>query len=182
MKEIFKALSKFQNLVPVIHKGTQGYGYSYAELSKIIPIINPILAECGLSYTQLGEGTKIVTVICHWESGETLESEFDIPQGVQLKGMNDFQVMGSAITYIRRYALSSALGLITDKDLDASGTQIRKGKESSLESLKMDFKGISDKLKNCNSIEDLKILHDTLEEEEKQAYKPLFSKRRSEIK
>ena len=37
--------------------------------------------------------------------------------------MNDFQVLGSAITYIRRYALSSALGLITDKDLDACGEQ-----------------------------------------------------------
>jgi hypothetical protein len=45
----------------------------------------------------------------------------DIPQGVQLKGMNDFQVAGSAITYFRRYALSSALGLVTDKDTDASG-------------------------------------------------------------
>jgi hypothetical protein len=40
--------------------------------------------------------------------------------------MNDFQVMGSAITYVRRYALSSALGLVTDKDTDASGEQVKK--------------------------------------------------------
>jgi hypothetical protein len=46
-----------------------------------------------------------------------------IPQGVQLKGMNDFQVLGSAITYLRRYSLSAALGLITDVDTDASGEQ-----------------------------------------------------------
>jgi len=52
------------------------------------------------------------------------ESKANIPQGVQLKGMNDFQVLGSAITYIRRYALSSALGLVTDKDIDAAGEQI----------------------------------------------------------
>ena len=39
--------------------------------------------------------------------------------------MNDFQVLGSAITYMRRYALSSALGLVTDKDTDASGTQVK---------------------------------------------------------
>lgn len=182
MKEIFKALSKFQMRVPVIHKGTQGYGYSYAELSKIIPIINPILAECGLSYTQLGKGNKIVTIICHFDSGETLESEFDIPQGVQLKGMNDFQIMGSAITYIRRYALSSALGLITDKDLDASGTQIRKTDESASESLKMDFKGISDKLKKCDSVTDLVVLYETLTPEEQNASKSLFAKRRNELK
>ena len=38
--------------------------------------------------------------------------------------MNDFQVLGSAITYIRRYALSSMLGIVTDKDTDASGEQV----------------------------------------------------------
>jgi len=37
--------------------------------------------------------------------------------------MNDFQVLGSAITYIRRYALSSILGIITDKDNDGAGKQ-----------------------------------------------------------
>ena len=40
--------------------------------------------------------------------------------------MNAFQVYGSAITYFRRYALSSMLGIITDKDTDASGEQINK--------------------------------------------------------
>ena len=40
--------------------------------------------------------------------------------------MNEFQVLGSAITYIRRYAISSALGLVTDKDTDAGGQQINK--------------------------------------------------------
>ena len=37
--------------------------------------------------------------------------------------MNDFQVYGSAITYFRRYALSSILGIVTDKDIDAHGKQ-----------------------------------------------------------
>lgn len=40
--------------------------------------------------------------------------------------MNEFQVLGSAITYIRRYALSSILGIVTDKDTDASGDQVKK--------------------------------------------------------
>ncbi len=42
--------------------------------------------------------------------------------------MNEFQVLGSAITYVRRYALSSALGLITDKDTDAAGEQVKSKK------------------------------------------------------
>ncbi len=126
MKNLFKALANFQQEVPVIHKGTQGFGYSYADLPAIFDKINPLLKKHGLGFTQLINGTDLVTRIFHVESGETIESTTAIPQGVQLKGMNDFQVMGSAITYVRRYALSSALGLVTDKDTDASGEQVKK--------------------------------------------------------
>jgi hypothetical protein len=126
MKNLFKALANFQQEVPVIHKGTQGFGYSYADLPAIFDKINPLLKKHGLGFTQLINGTDLVTCIFHVESGETIESTTAIPQGVQLKGMNDFQVMGSAITYVRRYALSSALGLVTDKDTDASGEQVKK--------------------------------------------------------
>lgn len=37
--------------------------------------------------------------------------------------MNKFQVIGSAVTYYRRYSLSAALGLVTDLDNDAQGEQ-----------------------------------------------------------
>ena len=131
MKNLYKALAAFQQEVPIIHKGTQGYGYSYADLVAIFPIINPLLKKYGLGFTQLGQGTAIKTVVFHAESGESLESLFEIPQGVQLSKMNDFQVLGSAITYIRRYALSSALGLVTDKDTDASGEQTSAPKQAS---------------------------------------------------
>ena len=123
MKNLFKALAAFQQEVPTIHKGTQGYGYSYAELSTILEKINPLLKKHGLGFTQPICGQSVKTIIFHSESGETIECATDIPQGVNLKGMNEFQVLGSAITYIRRYALSSALGLVTDKDTDASGEQ-----------------------------------------------------------
>jgi hypothetical protein len=39
--------------------------------------------------------------------------------------MNDYQSFGSGITYYRRYALASMLGLVTDKDTDASGEQTK---------------------------------------------------------
>lgn len=128
MKNLFKSLAAFQQSVPVIHKGTEGYGYSYADLPAIFEAINPLLKENGLGFTQLLEGTSIKTIIFHAESGESIESSMDIPTDVQLKGMNYFQVMGSAITYYRRYALSSALGLVTDKDTDAAGEQVKQDK------------------------------------------------------
>lgn len=125
MKNLLKSLSDFQKECPVIHKGTQGYGYSYADLPAIFETINPLLAKHGLGFTQPICGTKVKTILFHVETGETLESETDIPQGVVLAKMNEFQVLGSAITYIRRYALSSMLGIITDKDTDATGEQIK---------------------------------------------------------
>lgn len=128
-KKLFSALSSFQKKCPVIHKGTQGYGYSYADLPAIFEVINPILSEFNLGFTQPICGSKVKTIVYHIETGETLESETDIPQNVQLKGMNDFQVLGSAITYIRRYALSSMLGIITDKDNDGAGEQQKKQTE-----------------------------------------------------
>ena len=130
MKNLFKALADFQQEVPIIHKGTSGYGYFYSDLPDTIEIINPYLAKNKLGFTQLVGSANVKTIIFHWESGESLETTTDIPQGVTLKGMNDFQVLGSAITYIRRYALSSALGLVTDSDPDANGVRERNTSQS----------------------------------------------------
>ncbi len=129
MNNLYKALADFQQEVPVIHKGTSGYGYSYADLPAIFEIINPLMKKHGLGFYQAVESTmdknSIRTVVFHIESGEAIQSDTLIPQNVQLAKMNEFQVLGSAITYIRRYALSSMLGLVTDKDTDASGEQVR---------------------------------------------------------
>ena len=123
MKNLFKALAKFQNEVPTIHKATKGYGYSYADLPTIFGVINPLLDKHGLGVTQLlnsfDEGDEIRTLIFHSESGETLESITRIPKAT-LKGMNEYQAYGSGVTYYRRYSLSCALRLVTDVDNDAS--------------------------------------------------------------
>lgn len=123
MKNLFKSLAAFQQEVPVIHKGTKGYGYSYADLPAIFEVINPLMAKHKLGFTQLIEtteqGNTIKTIVFHTESGESLESNTFIPY-VQLKGMNDYQSFGSGVSYFRRYALSSALGLVSDIDNDAA--------------------------------------------------------------
>ena len=142
MKNLFKALANFQQEVPVIHKGTQGYGYSYADLPTIFEVINPLLKKHGLGFTQLlntKEGvTTISTNLFHVESGENIESNVEIPK-VQLAKMNDYQAFGSGVTYYRRYSLSSCLGLVTDKDLDGSGEQkpIKKPSKERLNSNQM---------------------------------------------
>ena len=127
-QSIYKSLASFQQECPTIHKATKGYGYTYSDLPTIFKVINPLLQKNGLGFTQLIEGQSIVTTLFHIETGQTITSKTDIPSDVSLKGMNDFQVLGSAVTYIRRYALSSMLGIVTDKDIDASGEQQPKKK------------------------------------------------------
>jgi hypothetical protein len=155
MKNLYKALANFQQEVPVIHKDTQGYGYTYTNLTNILTTINPIMKKNGLGFTQLLDGTGLRTIIFHCETGESLESIADIPQNVTLKGMNAFQVLGSANTYIRRYALSSALGLITDKDIDACGEQVKKTP--------------SERLKECKTLKELAEVYGGLTRTEKTA-------------
>lgn len=123
MQKLMKALGEFQQECPVIHKDTQGHKYTYADLPKIYSVINPILKKHGLVVSQPLQDGAIKTILYHIESEEFLESSTPIPY-VQLGSMNDYQAYGSGVTYFRRYALSSMLGLVTDKDTDATGEQI----------------------------------------------------------
>lgn len=152
--ELYKALAAFQQEVPTIHKGTKGYGYSYADLPTILTTINPLLKKHGLGFTQLLNGNCINTVVFHCESGATIESSVDVPDDVILKGMNKFQVVGSAITYYRRYSLSSILGLVTDVDADATGTQVA---TKPVKQLMTDDK--FEKAKGCNIDQINKVLN-----------------------
>ncbi len=129
MKNLFKALAAFQQEVPAIHEGTKGYGYTYSDLKTIFKVINPIMKKHSLGFTQLVQGDSIKTIIFHTESGESIETDCLMPENVVLKGMNAFQVAGSAITYYRRYSLSAALGLVTDVDSDAKGQEVKTPKK-----------------------------------------------------
>lgn len=125
MKELYKALAAFQAEVPNIYKNAKGYNYKFADLGEINDVIKPLLSKHGLGYVQPLSGNGVETIVFHVESGDSIQSIAEIPQGVKLNGMNDFQVLGSAITYLRRYSLSSMLGLITDEDADAAGEQLK---------------------------------------------------------
>jgi hypothetical protein len=159
---IFKALADFQQECPVIHKGTTGYGYTYADLPQILEVINPILKKNNLGFTQMLEGTGLRTILFHTKSGEYLESYCDIP-ATSLKGMNDFQAIGSGITYFRRYCLSSILGVVSDKDTDAAGEKEKpQFKAPSLPAFVKKHKNITDltiAIDSCDNLAELSELH-----------------------
>lgn len=152
MKNLFKALAEFQQEVPVIFKGsTAGQGnfaYQYTDLPAIFKAINPLLAKHGLGFSQITEFKDghdyLVTIVFHIESGETLETRTRLMPDVELKGQNVFQSYGSQLTYFRRYGISQILGLVTDKDTDAQGEQVKKKPTITVERFEKALQAIAD--------------------------------------
>lgn len=121
MKEVTKALLNAQKAFPVIKKDANNLFFKskYADLASILETVIPILNKQGLVLVQhpITEGDRIGvrTVIYHGESGENIVSDFTVNLA-----KNDPQGAGSAITYCRRYAVVSILGLNVDDDDDGN--------------------------------------------------------------
>ena len=116
---LFTALMKFQCECQTIPKLKNGFGYKYAELSKTMEIVKPLMLKHGIGFTQMLHGNnKITTMVFHAESGETIETMFEMPNGEPSKQMNTFQLDGARFTYYKRYQLLSLIGVFTDDDLD----------------------------------------------------------------
>jgi len=84
---------------------------SYADLTSVIKVIKEPFAKWGLSFVQLpvtsagGNGIGVSTMLMH-KSGQWLQSEYLLPMDKVTP-----QGAGSAITYARRYALQSLVGI-----------------------------------------------------------------------
>lgn len=99
----------------------------YATLDAIMDAVRPALAAQGLSIVQgakeTTDGFNVVTMVVH-SSGQFISNVVPVPIGKQ-----DAQGVGSALTYGRRYGVSSLLALATDEDDD--GNQASKAKPES---------------------------------------------------
>jgi hypothetical protein len=120
-----EALLKVQAEMPVVpfDKANKFLGNRYATLGQVIEVSKPLLVENGLSVSQLtlgGDGEiGVETVLIH-RSGEWISSVATIPIEPE-KGKSMAQVAGSNISYLRRYALASILGIYSDEDTDGNG-------------------------------------------------------------
>lgn len=124
--ELFAAFAKFQGELESASKGKQGHGYKYADLSECINTAKPTLAANGLAVSQMlgmtSEGKQtLITMLTH-SSGQFISSEFVMVDAKLMGGAgnNPAQVLGSAITYQRRYAYAAIIGLAQEDDDAAS--------------------------------------------------------------
>lgn len=120
IKEIATALIEVQKeMVPVAKTKENPFFHSkYASLDAVMPKALAILNKHNLSLLQTiglnGDVTTLTTMLMH-SSGEWISDEQPL-----LLVKNDPQGQGSAVTYARRYALMSAIGMVADEDDDAS--------------------------------------------------------------
>jgi len=147
----------------------------YASLGAIIEAARPHLAKHGLSVTQfpVNEDFQIglTTVLLH-ASGEWMSSTLTLPVTDE-KGKSTAQVAGSVISYLRRYALASVLGIYADEDTDGH-TEAKKvepkkaepvAQPSSLMTIEMasEIKGHDGKLYKDLTTKELSYRHNEIE-------------------
>ena len=131
-QEFAAAMAQFASECPNIKKSSTAsivtksgtkFNYSYAELDEIARVTRPILQRCGLSYSfdSLTDG-QFMDVSCTLRhvGGYVITTHFKCPLDSQ-NPMSGAQKAGAALTYAKRQALASALGLTTtDDDTDGA--------------------------------------------------------------
>ena len=121
--ELFKAFANFKKKLkqPLKDANNPFFKSKYVPLENVVQVVDEAMIDTGLSYTQgiadLEEGyLRVDTIVLH-ESGEYM-----VIKGSKVKPVkNDPQSAGSAITYARRYSLSTAFGIASDPDDDGNG-------------------------------------------------------------
>lgn len=117
----FKRLSLAKAEFPAILKDTKAFGYNYAKLEQVIDAVTPALNKYELDIIQTVVGNGVQTYLLDLIDGsKELMGDVLIDSTVVLAKMNVYQVMGSAISYFRRYQLLACLSL-AQEDNDAGG-------------------------------------------------------------
>lgn len=119
LKELFSALAKAQAEMPIADKKSANpyFKTKYADLVDIVKASRPCLTKYGLSILQpIGihpDGTNVLTTILGHSSGQWISSQLRITPP-----KSDVQTLGSYITYLRRYALASLIGVVASEEDD----------------------------------------------------------------
>jgi len=110
------ALSKVQSQLRPAKENSKNpfFKSSYADLGSVWDSVRRLLAENELAIIQMPVDVGGVTTILSHSSGEYLASTCYIP------AKEDAHGVGSAISYARRYALASFVGVITGDDDDGN--------------------------------------------------------------
>lgn len=133
IKNLMEAQLAMQQEIKDIAKDSTGYGYNYTSFDKLVQYLRPLMAQHGLTFIQMPVGQNshnleypclvgVKTVYMHAPSGQWIGETLLSPIAGEHKGMTIYQSIGSAITYFRRYSLSSFAGIASEEDVDAASS------------------------------------------------------------
>ena len=113
---IYHKLYKLQSEIGTISKDVRNpfYKSKYFDINSLIGQLQPLLEKHKLVLIQPITDNQVRSVIVDLDGGSVVSS-------MQLPNIQDPQKIGSAITYYRRYTLTSLLGLQAEDD-DANST------------------------------------------------------------
>lgn len=144
---LLKSLTMAQSQYPTLSKDKKGFGYNYTDLDTVITTIKPIFEKNKLGFIQslttLENGKNGITTRIFSVEGEWIEDTIALPDVVMAK-TNAAQNLGASITYMRRYALCSMLGISSDEDVDATTTTETQSKTPQKQQATTQLKGGAD--------------------------------------
>lgn len=117
LNELFSALSKAQGEYATVGYNRENpyFKSAYADLDAIMKSVRPALAKHGLAFMQQirinEDGATILHSILAHASGQWMESRMRV-----IPPKNDAQTFGSTLTYLKRYAAISLLGVTVSHD------------------------------------------------------------------
>lgn len=114
------------------NRGGTSTDYHHEDLAAIATTVDPILSRYGLSYrfrTAQEGSTIVVTCVVSHQDGYSEETTLH-GQADASGGKNSIQAIGSAVTYLQRYTLKSALGLASAQDDDGKAAEVRPGSDN----------------------------------------------------
>ena len=129
MLKLYKKLLAIQAEIKPIEKDSQNPHFKnfYFDISGLLDAIKPVLTKHGVVVLQpltlVGERAAIQTILIDAESGENMDTVTYLPE------VTDPQKFGAAVSYYRRYALTSLLALQSE-DTDAEDTGAAKTQPS----------------------------------------------------
>jgi hypothetical protein len=106
--------------IPTISKNAKGHNDKrYANFAAYAKVVDPLIAQHGLSYRFRTEQTDRITVTCvlSHKGGHSEENSLSGPPD-NSGSKNAIQAIGSTLTYLQRYTLIQALGLAASDDDD----------------------------------------------------------------
>ena len=111
-KSINEKLFALQNEIGAISKDAKNpfYKSKYFDINSLIKQLQPLFQKHRLLLLQPIEESLVYTRIVCVDSGEYVEASMKLPD------LADIQKLGGAVTYLRRYTLSSLLGLQSEDD------------------------------------------------------------------